>query len=172
VALAVRSIPSPDDDDAIARFAVGAPGWRIEFDVDGTMLVSPIFTDGGPREVEAAYQLRAFASIAGGKVYSSSTGFRLPDGSLRSPDAAWISSEHIALLEPERKKKYWRTCPDVVIEILSESDDWHELVAKTERYLQNGATFAVAIDPATREVATFGEPPAGLQLDYEAIASA
>ncbi len=172
MALAIRSLPGAGDDDAIARFARTAPGYRIEFDADGTMLVSPIFSDGGPREVEAALQLRAFSDRVGGKVFSSSTGFRLADGSLRSPDASWLSAEHIARLTPVERSKYWRTCPDIVVEILSESDDWNTLVEKTQRYIANGAAFAIAIDPVTGRAVRFGVEPDGFRLDTDAIVNA
>lgn len=172
MALAMREVPQRDDDDAILRLSLGAPGWRFEFEADGTMLVSPTFSDGGPRDVEAAVQLRAFAARAGGKVFGSSAGFRLPDGSLRSPDAAWISEERLAGLSPEDRTKFWRVCPDVVIEILSSSDSWSDLVHKIESYVLNGAIFAIAIDPFGKCTEMRGVAPAHLQLDPDAIARA
>ena len=50
-----------------------------------------------------------------------------------------------------------------------ESDDWETVLAKIERYRREGARYAVAIDPRTRDVVELGEPPAGLQLDFDAI---
>lgn len=172
MALAMREVPRADDDDAILRLSRRAPGWRFEFEADGTMLVSPTFSDGGPRDVEAAVQLRAFAARAGGKVFGSSAGFRLRDGSLRSPDAAWISDERIGGLSPDDRTKFWRVCPDVIIEILSASDDWNELVDKITSYERNGAVYAIAIDPFSGRSVTRGVAPAGLVLDPGAIARA
>jgi Uma2 family endonuclease len=172
MALAIKTLPGAQDDDAIASFARTAPGYRIEFDADGTMFVSPIFSDGAPREIEAAVQLRAFADRVGGKVFSSSTGFRLSDGSLRSPDASWLSAEHLERLTSAEKTKFWRTCPDIVIKILSESDDWKAVLEKTKHYIVSGAKFAIAIDPISRQVVRFGSKPEGLNLNPDAIIDA
>lgn len=172
MALAVTYLPRADDDDAIAKFSAGAAGWRIEFNEQGTMLVSPTYSESGPRDVEAALQLRAFADRFGGKVFGSSAGFRLPDGSLRSPDAAWISHERLDRLTSADRVKFWRVCPDVVIEILSATDDWAELLTKLESYRKNGSRFAVALDPYARRVETHGRAPDGLELDVEAILDA
>jgi len=170
--LSIRSVPDAHDDDAIAIFARTAPGYHIEFDADGTMLVRPIFSDCGPREVEAAAQLRAFADRFGGKVFSSAAGFRLPDGSLRSPNASWLSAEHLERLTPIEKTKYWRACPDIVVEILSESDDWQRVLEKAEHYIASGAMFAIAIDPISGQVVRFGTEPEGLNLNPDAIIDA
>lgn len=172
MALAMREVPKLDDDDAIAALSHASPGWRIEFDADGTMRVSPTFSDGGPRDVEAALQLRRYADRAGGKAFGSSAGFRLPDGSLRSPDASWISPERLAALGPAERTTSWRTCPDVVIEILSASDSWEDLVRKLEAYLRNGAAYVVAIDPFERRWERRGRGPVGISLDWIAIADA
>ena len=36
-----------------------------------------------------------------GSVFDSSTGFILPNGAVRSPDAAWVRAETLAVLNPE-----------------------------------------------------------------------
>jgi len=59
-----------------------------------------------------------------------------------------------------------------VIEILSASDAWSELLVKLDDYLRNGATYAVAIDPLERRHAVRGTSPAGFALDPLAIADA
>ena len=91
---------------------------------------------------------------------------------VRSPDASWISAERIASLSPEDRSKYWRVCPDVVIEILSDSDSWPTLFLKLEMYERSGARFAVAIDPYKRRVESGGELPQGLRLYDDAIIDA
>ena len=75
-------------------------------------------------------------------------------------------------MSPEARIGYWQICPEVTIEVASESDDWEALIAKIESYRREGARYAVAIDPATRRVADLGEPPRGLSLDFAAIIAA
>ena len=172
MALAISAVPALFDDDAIERLSRESPGWKLELDSLGRLLVSPTFSDGGARDLEAGAQLHAYATRNGGKAFGSSTGFRLADGSVRAPDAAWISAERIAGLEPDARTKYWRIAPDVVVEILSESDSWPELLAKLDLYERCGCAYVVGIDPFANRAEIRGTPPAGLALDIDAIVQA
>jgi Uma2 family endonuclease len=87
-----------------------------------------------------------------------------------SPDASWIRSDR---LEPfAADDGYWASIPDVVIEVASKTDAWSDVTAKIDKYSIDGALYAVAIDPETRELYAHGEPPAGLTLDFDAIIDA
>ena len=44
-----------------------------------------------------------------------------------------------------------------------------QLQEKVERYLRNGARYALALYPEKRDVYERGTPPPGLQLDFERI---
>ncbi|MEZ4829606.1 MAG: Uma2 family endonuclease [Bacteroidia bacterium] len=56
-----------------------------------------------------------------GKVFDSSGGFRLPNGAMKAPDAAWVQKERWEKLTREEQKKFPPLCPDFVIELRSES---------------------------------------------------
>ncbi len=172
MALVLRAIPELFDDDAIERLSRSQPEWSFELDSDGSLLVSPAHTAGGSRDLEAGFQLAAFAKINGGKTFGSSTGFRMPDLSVRSPDASWLSMDRMSRLTDEDRTKFWCVCPDIVIEILSDSDSWPMLLRKLDMYARNGARFVVGIDPFATRVETRGEAPDGLVLDYDAIMDA
>jgi len=62
-----------------------------------------------------------------GKVFDSSTGFRLPNGAIRSPDVAWIAQERWAQLSPEQRRTFAPICPDFVVELVSPTDDVNAL---------------------------------------------
>ncbi len=62
-----------------------------------------------------------------GEVFDSSTGFRLPNGAIRSPDVAWIAKERWQRLTPEERQSFVPLCPDFVIELASASDDLSHL---------------------------------------------
>jgi len=162
---------SDDELEALGRLN---PGWSFERDDDGRVIMSPTHSQSGFRSTEAAKQLfRWFDRTApGGKLADSSTGFKLSTGAVRSPDASWLSQERIDAIEPEKRTGYWEICPDVTIEVASESSDWELLLEKIASYRREGARYAVAIDPATRRVVELGEPPAGLALDFDAIIDA
>ncbi|MGB3512513.1 MAG: Uma2 family endonuclease [Microcoleaceae cyanobacterium] len=73
-----------------------------------------------------------------GKIFDSSTGFKLPNGANRSPDAAWITMEKWNNLTPEQRTKFLPLCPDFLVELMSPSDSLSETKAKMKEYLENG----------------------------------
>jgi Uma2 family endonuclease len=87
-----------------------------------------------------------------GKVFSSSTCFKLPNGSLRSPDAAWVILERWNQLTPEQQKRFPPICPDFVIELRSESDALEPLQQKMQEYISSGVKLGWLINPQKRQV--------------------
>lgn len=158
-------------DDDLVRLSEENPGWQLERDDTGALLVSPpTSTQGGAKSGEAFGQLRDHAKRAGGKAFDAATGFKTPRGGVVSPDASWVSAERIARFHDD--KGFWQMMPDVVIEIASKSDRWSRVSAKIDKYVADGAGYALAIDPETRETYERGTPPPGLVLDIAAIIAA
>lgn len=87
-----------------------------------------------------------------GKAFDSSTGFRLPNGATRSPDASWIRMERWNALIQEQRKKFLPLCPDFAIELVSETDDLKDVQEKMQEYLENGLHLGWLINPKTRQV--------------------
>jgi Uma2 family endonuclease len=83
-----------------------------------------------------------------GHVYESSAGFKLPDSSVRSPDAAWLSQAKWEQLTPEQRRKFPPVCPEFMLEVKSPSDDIKMLQAKMEDYLANGMQLGFLLDVA------------------------
>ena len=95
-----------------------------------------------------------------GKVFDSSTGFSLPKGSDRSPDAAWISLAKWESLTTEQRKGFLPLCPEFLIELLSPSDSWKQGEVKMQEYMDNGCLLGWLIDPKHKRVAIYrqGQP--------------
>lgn len=87
-----------------------------------------------------------------GKVFDSSTGFKLPNGANRSPDAAWIKLERWDLLNEEQKEKFPPLCPDFVIELLSPSDSLKIVQDKMKEYREHGTRLGWLINRKSRQV--------------------
>lgn len=87
-----------------------------------------------------------------GIAFDSSTGFILPNGATRSPDAAWILRERLTKLAPEQKRKFLPLCPDFVVELQSPSDTLADLKAKLSEYMDNGAQLGWLLVPETKDV--------------------
>ncbi len=87
-----------------------------------------------------------------GKAFDSSTGFVLPNGANRSPDASWIRMERWSALTSEQRKKLLPLCPDFAVELVSESDRLSKTQEKMQEYLENGLRLGWLIDPKTKIV--------------------
>lgn len=87
-----------------------------------------------------------------GKTFDSSTGFRLPNGAVRSPDAAWVSLARWEALNKDERKKFLPLCPDFALELMSENDELKDTQAKMQEYLDNGLRLGWLINPKTQTV--------------------
>ena len=87
-----------------------------------------------------------------GKVFDSSTGFKLPNNANRAPDASWVKLERWDALTPEQKKKFPPICPDFVVELMSPSDSLKETQDKMKEYRDNGAVLGWLINRKSRQV--------------------
>jgi Uma2 family endonuclease len=87
-----------------------------------------------------------------GKAFNSSSGFHLPNGANRSPDASWVRQERWNALTREQQKGFAPLCPDFVLELRSESDNMAPLQAKMREYMENGARLGWLIDRKNKKV--------------------
>jgi Uma2 family endonuclease len=87
-----------------------------------------------------------------GRMYDSSAGFYLSDGSMLSPDAAYILPEKLKGLTKDKLTGFPRLCPDFVVELFSKSDSMAKTKVKMERWIENGAALGWLIDPYKRKV--------------------
>lgn len=95
-----------------------------------------------------------------GVAFASSTGFTLPNGAERSPDAAWIKQSRWQALSSDQREKFIPLCPDFVIEILSPSDRLSQLRTKMQEYTGNGCQLGWLLNRKRREIEVFqtGQP--------------
>jgi Uma2 family endonuclease len=87
-----------------------------------------------------------------GEVFSSSTVFKLRDGSQKSPDVAWVRLDRWNSLTPEEQEKFPPIVPDFVIELRSRTDNLSVLQAKMAEYRANGVLLGWLINPQDRQV--------------------
>ena len=130
---------------------------RIERNAEGSITVmTPAGGETGARNGLVVAALYRWAEEDGtGVTFDSSTGFELPNGAVRAPDAAWVLRNRLARLSPEDKERFLPLCPDFVIELLSPSDSRAAARRKMEEYRANGARLGWLIDPARRQVTIY-----------------
>jgi Uma2 family endonuclease len=115
---------------------------RLERTAQGELIVNPpTGWETGKRNSSISGELYLWWRNAGepGEVFDSSTGFYLPNGANRSPDACWISQERWDTLTEEQKGTFANICPDFVVELRSSSDTLKSLQEKMQEYMDNGA---------------------------------
>lgn len=135
-------------DEQLFHFSQINPDLRIERNAGGELIImSPTGGDTGERNAEITMQLRLWAKRDGtGATFDSSTGFRLPNGAVRSPDAAWVRQSRLSELTSEQKSGFIPFCPDFVIELRSPSDSLSELQQKMQEYIDNGTQLGWLVD--------------------------
>ena len=139
----------------------------LELTADGRVLMmTPTGSETGARNGELLFQLKLFARAKGAwKAFDSSTGFRLPDGAVLSPDASLVRLERWQALTAEQRRGFSPLCPDLVVELDSPSDEGSQglsaLRQKMAAYQANGARLGWLLLPAERAVEIWpasGEP--------------
>ncbi len=141
-------------DDQFFEFCQINRDLRIERTATGELLIMPpTGSETGGRNFNLIGQLWAWVNQDGtGIGFDSSTGFKLPNGALASPDAAWVKLERWNALTPEQQKKFAPICPDFVVELRSPSDNLEPLKTKMQEYIDNGALLGWLIDRKNRQV--------------------
>ena len=123
--------------DLVVTMAAGDRGSEIgsEFGrIVGNWTVEPGY--GVTRESSGGYQFETPLGIA-----------------KRQPDVSWISSERYDALTPdERRRDYWPTVPEFVIEVVSPSDRLSQQREKMAEWMQGGVSVGWLVDPFEEEV--------------------
>ncbi|MEI8249695.1 MAG: Uma2 family endonuclease [Synechococcus sp. ELA057] len=156
--------------EQFAELCAANPDAVLELSSDGQLItMTPTGGETGSRNNVLAYQLGHWArNNPGWKVFDSSTGFRLPDGSVLSPDASALRLSRWQALTPEHRRGFPPLCPDLVIELASPSDEGPRgltaLRRKLASFLTNGARLGWLIIPEQRAVEIWqAGPPKGDQ---------
>lgn len=132
--------------------------WRMELTSDGVLeIMAPTYAPSDEHEGESFGELRQWNIGQGrpGTATGSSSAYRLANGAVRCPDAAWSPREKV-LPPPSEAPRARPYCPDFVVEVRSTSQsrpsDLAELFNKMQEYMENGVLLAWLIDPIERTV--------------------
>ena len=130
------------------------PDLKLERTAEGELVVMPPTKgDTGRYNSELNGQLRLWnRQFKLGECFDSSTGFILPNGATRSPDASWVKKYRWDALTPEQQSKFVPLCPDFVIELVSSSDIVQQTRKKMEEYRENGCSLGWLINRCDRQV--------------------
>lgn len=160
-------------DDRFYQFCRLNRELRIERTAEGELsIMAPVGGDSSDRNAEITFQLRLWAKRDGsGRTFDSSGGFLLPNGAVRSPDAAWVGKDRLAVLTDEQRRRFLPVCPDFVVELRSPSDSLSALRDKMREYIANGARLGWLIDPEGGQVLVYRPAAAPERLEAPASVS-
>jgi Uma2 family endonuclease len=131
---------------------------KLERTAAGVLVVNPpTGGESGRRNLSISTQLGNWFDTHEdlGTAFDSSTGFRLPNGADRSPDAAWVRRDRWESLTSQQRQGFVPLCPEFVVELRSDSDSLSKLQAKMQEYMENGAQLGWLIDPQNRRVEVY-----------------
>lgn len=127
---------------------------KFERNAKGEIIImSPAGGETSNRNGRLNQQLFNWVDLDGSGIgFDSSGGFKLPNGSDRSPDAAWVRLERWNALTSEQQQKFVPLSPDFVVELLSPSDSLTEARNKMQEYIENGVRLGWLINRRNRQV--------------------
>jgi Uma2 family endonuclease len=142
------------DDEQFFKLSQINPELKLERTPQGNLIImSPTGGETGNRNAELIAEFSFWnRQKQQGKVFDSSTGFKLLNGAIRSPDVAWIKQERWDSLSEEERRKFPCLAPDFVLELRSETDSLSNLQAKLEEYIENGVRLGWLINPVEKQV--------------------
>jgi Uma2 family endonuclease len=155
--------------EQFAELCQANPEAVLELAADGSLiLMTPTGGETGARNAELSFQIYTWARGNGTwKSFDSSTGFRLPDNSVLSPDASLVALDRWQALSAAERRGFAPLCPDLVVELASPSDEGPRgltaLRQKMAAYQRNGARLGWLLIPAERAVEIWdplADPPA------------
>ena len=147
--------------------------------MEGVLIImSAVGGESGEREANLISQLYVWnRQTQLGKVFSSSTMFKLPLGSQRSPDAAWVKLSRWNTVSNDERKKFPPLAPDFVVELRSRTDKLSDLQNKMWEYQDNGVKLGLLINLQDKqvEIYRFGQDvellESPLSIDCDAVMS-
>ncbi|MEH2322452.1 MAG: Uma2 family endonuclease [Nostoc sp.] len=170
--ITVQSLYTVTDEELMLMSSQN-PEVRFERNGNGTLETMPP-TGGisGNREIKAgAYLLNWVESQDLGEVFSSSTGFRLANTAVRSPDAAFVAKGRLPEGWDEEEDKFINLAPDFVIEIRSKNDSLVKLKAKMQEYISNGVQLGWLIDSKNQQALVYRRDGSITQYPATAVLS-
>ncbi len=158
-------------DAELLQMSVQNPELSFERNADGTLVtMTPIGRISGNREAKAsAYVFNWVEKNDLGEVFSSSTGFKLANSAVRSPDVAFVAKNRLPSGWKEAEDEFFNLAPDFIIEIRSKSDSLTKLKAKMQEYYENGVKLGWLIDPQNKQAFVYRKDGSITQYPATAI---
>ena len=140
-------------DEQFFQLCVNNRDLRLEQTAEGELIIMPpTGWKSGNRNSRLTQRLGNWTDADGtGLAFDSSTGYILPNGAKRSPDASWVSRERLEALNPD-PTQFLPMAPDFAVELRSANDELRTLQQKMQEYIDNGVRLGWLLDPQNQRV--------------------
>jgi Uma2 family endonuclease len=140
-------------DEQFFQLCVNNRDLRLERTAEGELIIMPPTGWGsGNRNSKLTARVELWADTDGtGLAFDSSTGYKLPNGANRSPDASWVKRERLEALNPD-PARFLPMAPDFAVELRSASDSLQTVQQKMQEYIDNGVRLGWLLDPQNQRV--------------------
>jgi Uma2 family endonuclease len=160
-------------DEELMKVSRENPLLRFERNSDGSLMtMAPAGGISSNREANAISRLFVYVDDHDlGTVFSSACGFKLANGAVRSPDAAFVAKGRLKPDWDQGEDEYPDLAPDFVIEIRSKSDSLSKLKEKMQEYIEQGVRLGWLIDRINRCAYVYKSDASITQFSENAILS-
>jgi Uma2 family endonuclease len=140
-------------DEQFFQLCVNNRDLRLEQTAEGELIIMPpTGWKSGNRNSRLTQRLGNWTDADGtGLAFDSSTGYILPNGAKRSPDASWVSRQRLEALNPD-PTLFLPMAPDFAVELRSANDELKTLQKKMQEYIDNGVRLGWLLDPQNQRV--------------------
>jgi len=141
-------------DEQFFQLCIDNRNLKFERNQKGDIIImAPTGGETGNRNLKLIKQLAIWTDLdEKGIAFDSSTGFKLPNGAERSPDASWIPLEKWNSLTPKQQTRFLPFAPDFLVELLSPTDNLEHTRKKMLEYIENGTKLGWLINRKTKQV--------------------
>ena len=143
-------------DEALAALGELNELWRFELTAKRELVfVQYEAADSSERGLEIMVSVGLWnRRQRGGHVYGPAVGVRFTSAGLRMPDVAWLSNErHARAFVGDSGLLH--ECPELIVEVLSPSQQLAELEENMEEWMANGARLGWLVDPFAQAVLVY-----------------
>lgn len=150
----LKAIAPSIAENQLERLSADNPDTKFEINHNGHLLImSPTGSLTGEKNADLIFQVQFWNRLYKlGKVFDSSTGFKLSNTAVRSPDVTWIELARWNELTLKQQDSFAPIDPDFVIELKSPTDDLNQLQQKMTEYMSCGVKLGWLIDPEEKRV--------------------
>ena len=153
-------------DEELLKISSANPNMRFEL-VEGELVaMTPVGGHSGGLEAQINAIVVNWCNKREGRGFSPSTGFKLTNSNVRSPDSAVLLPSHRAY--KEKFEGFIPGAPDFLVEIRSKSDSLETLKEKMNEWIESGCRLAFLIDPVERKAYVYRQDRSVTEFPYNA----